>query len=290
MNLKVAVTVILILLAGITLVAHFSTTTLEFSRYNRGWNGTSNLFTELEAPNTNDLISYDDLAGRNDTLLLIIAPGESFSDRESIAIRYFVENGNTLFIADETGASNRLLSYIQSGMRIEQEKIVSVQDISLRSSLVIGHTRKFDPLLANVSALTLNRPSVVHGGEALVITSFLTWEDLNMNYNLDMNENLSSHGVLARNRVGKGTVYVLSDPSVFVNGMQKESFSGNKVFIQNLLSLHRDILIEQSHSLTAGSNFVIATVMWLENTTFIKISVLFISILFVAVAFRRRWI
>ena len=291
MNLKVAVTGLLLLLAVITLVAHTSTTTLEFSRYNWAWNGTSGFFADLDARNAYDLVLYDDLAGRNDTMLLVIAPEESFSDREIIAIQYFLEYGNTLFIADETGTSNRLLEQLGLGIRIKKGNIYSMQSESIDYSSAIAYIREPDPLLANVTALTLNRPSIVNGGEILASTSFLSWDDANMNYHLDVNENLSSFGILARERVGKGTLYVLSDPSVFVNGMREARLSSdNEVFIRNLLSLHPDICVDQSHSMTGDMDSVLAAAILVKNSVFIKIFTLFLSVLFVAVAFRRRWI
>jgi hypothetical protein len=291
MNRKVAVTLLLILFAGIALFAHISTNTLEFSRYNRAWNGTSGLFTELDAHNAHDLVLYDDLAVRNDTLLLLIAPNKSFSDREIVAIRYFIENGNTLFIADETGASNPLLEQLQKNTRVQPVVISSMQREFIQTSSVIAYTRKPDPLLANVYSLALNRPSFLNSGEILASTSFFSWEDADMNYTTNVNTSLSSYGILARERVGRGTLYVLSDPSVFVNGMREARISSdNEVFIQNLLSLHRDILVDQSHSMTGEVDSFLAAAFWVKNSIFTKISVLILLILFVMAAFWRRWL
>jgi hypothetical protein len=291
MSRTAAISVLLIILAVIALIAHVSTTTLEFSRYNRAWNGTSGLFTELDAHNARDVVLYDDLEGRNDTLLLIIAPDTPFSDSEADAIRDFLLNGNTLFLADETGGSSSLLDQIGIKTRIRRVNIASLQREFTHYSSVIAYTREPDPLLANVSTLTLNRPSVTNGGVTLVSTSVLTWEEINKDFYLDENENLSSFGILAREQVGNGTLYVFSDPSIFVNGMRDAKLSSdNEVFIRNLLSLHRDILVDQTHSLTGEVDSVLAVAIWVKNSTLMKISLLFISILCTAVAFNRRWI
>jgi hypothetical protein len=105
MNKKGMVAAFLIVVAMIALIAHVSTTNLEFSRYNGDWAGTSRLFADLDAHGVRDLVSYADRTGRNDTLLLIIAPNTSFSSAEADALRGFLRGGNTVFVADETGVS-----------------------------------------------------------------------------------------------------------------------------------------------------------------------------------------
>ena len=291
MNTRAIIAVLLIVLAAIALIAHLSTTTIEFSRYNGDWTGTSGLFADLDARGARDLVSYDDLAGRNDTLFLIIAPNSSFPAGEAAALRRFLEDGNTVVIADETGVANDLLERLGSSIRIQPGDISSTEMEFFDYWSVIVYPRHDDPLLANVSAITLNRPSAVNGGESLVRTTLLSWDDTNANYHLDANETLSSFSILAREPVGRGTLYVFSDPSIFVNGMRQARLtSDNAVFTKNLLSLQSGILVDQSHSLTGGADAVLATAIWVKNTMVIKISALIVSLLLVAVAFWRRWI
>ena len=292
MNKKGMVTAFLVVLAVIALIAHVSTTNIEFSRYNGDWAGTSGLFADLDGQGARDLVSYADLTGRDDTLLLIIAPNTSFSSDEADALREFLKGGNnTVFVADETGVSNDVLEEIGSRIRIQPGDISSIEMEFWDPWSVIAYSRRDDPILANVSSLTLNGPSAVNGGETLVSTTLISWNDTNQNYHIDENESLSSFGILARERIGNGTLYVLSDPSIFINGMREARISGdNEMFIENLLALHPDILVEQEHSLTGGADPVLAAVIWLKNTMIIKISALILSLLLVAVAFRRKWI
>ena len=156
---------------------------------------------------------------------------------------------------------------------------------------MIAYPRGADPLVSNVSSLSFNRPSSVTGGEVLVATTLISWVDADGNYHLDENETLSSYGLLSREQMGNGTLYVLSDPSLCINGMRNARLSGdNEVFLGNLLSLHPDLLVEQTHSLTGGADPVLAAVLWVKKTTIITISALIGSVLLVAVAFWRRWI
>jgi hypothetical protein len=282
---------VLILLAVIAIALHLSSTDLEFSRYNGGWTGTSGLFDDLDARGARDLASYSDLAGRDDTLLLIIAPGSSFSPAEAALLKEFLEEGNTVFVADETVASESMFEELGSSIRVQPVAVASAE-MEFRDFLsVIAYPRGTDPLLLNVSSLSFNRPSSVEGGEVLVGTTLISWADANPNNHLDENETLSSHGILVREQMGSGTLYVLSDPSIFINGMRGARLSGeNNEFIANLLSLHPDILVEQTHSMTGGADPVLAAVIWMKHAMVIKISALIGSVLLVAVAFWRRWI
>jgi hypothetical protein len=282
---------VLIILAVIAIALHLSSTDLEFSRYNGGWTGTSGLFADLDARGAQDLASYSELAGREDTLLLLIAPGGSFSPAEAALLKEFLEAGNTVFLADETGASESMLEQVGSSIRVQPVAIASA-DMEFRDFLsVIAYPRGTDPLLLNVSSLSCNRPSSVEGGVVLVGTTIISWADANQNDHLDENETLSSHGILAREQIGSGTLYVLSDPSIFINGMRGARLSGdNHEFLAHLLSLHPAILVEQTHSMTAGADPVLAAVIWMKHAMIIKISALIGSVLLVAVAFWRRWI
>jgi hypothetical protein len=291
LNKTGAVTVLLIILAVIALIAHVSTTNLEFSRYNGNWAGTSKFFAELDVHDARDIGSYDGLIGRDDTLLLILAPNTSFSLAETAALRDFLEYGNTVFVADETGISNSMLEGMGSHIRIQPGDISSVEMEFWDYLSVIAYARESDPLLTNVSSITFNRPSSVEGGEILVSTTLISWDDTNQNYRLDANETLSSFGILTREQVGNGTLYVLSDPSIFINGMHNTRLSGdNMIFNRNLLSLHQNILVEQSHSLTGGADSLLVSALWVKNSMIIKISSFILSLMLVLVAFWRKWI
>jgi hypothetical protein len=291
MHKAVIITAVLVVIATIALTVQFSTTDMEFSRFNPEWNGTLTFFSKLEAHNTEDVVLPANLSGMNDTLFLIIAPNTSFSPVEISSLKNFLSNGNTLFIADETGSANDLLKGLGSKIKINPGNISSIDMEFNDYWSVIGYSRYDDPLLSNVSTLALDNPSSVSGGNPIVTTSLFSWDDKNGNYHLDKDEPFSSFGILSRDSVGNGTLYVLSDPSIFINGMMDTPMrSDNNEFIGNLLSLHTRILVEQSHSMTADTDEVLVIGNWVKTTMIIKISLLVLSILFAGIAFHRRWV
>lgn len=281
---------ILAVVAAIALVAHLSTTDLEYSRYNWEWTGTSGFFSLLEEQGARDITAYVALSGSNDTLLLIIAPDTPFTPDEVTALRSFLDRGNTVFIADETGASAELLSGLGSAISVIPGNLSSVDREYLDPRSVIVYPTGEGPLTANVSALALNRPAAVSGGDILLATSIFSWMDANGNGWIDGDEQISSSGVLAREAIGNGTLYVFSDPSIFANGMLNARLTAdNRLFIDQLLSLRDDVLVDQSHSQTSGADAVLGLANRVKNTMVIKISLLILSITVLAFACSRRW-
>ena len=59
-----------------------------------------------------------DLPNYQDAVLLLIAPEGEIPDSEIGDYRAFLKRNNTLFISDESGASNKLLKEIGSDIRV----------------------------------------------------------------------------------------------------------------------------------------------------------------------------
>jgi hypothetical protein len=290
MNLTRVMVAFLVVVAALALMAHLSTTGLEYSRYNFEWTGTSAFFSLAERQGARDLSSYADLAGRNDTLLLVLVPGGPFSPDEIASVAAFLAGNNTVFIADETGEARELLAALGSTISVTPGNLSSVDREFRDPRSVIVHPDGEDPLTSNVTTVVLNRPGAVEGGETLLSTSLFSWMDDDGDEKIGAGEEFSSYGVLARERIGNGTLYVLSDPGVFANGMLRARLSGeNTLFIDNVLGLCDTVLIDLSHSRTAGAGPVLALSNRLKTSMVFKMSVLIGSVLIIALAFYRRW-
>jgi hypothetical protein len=280
---------IVILMAGIALTAHLSTTTLEFSRHNYQWTGTSGFFTLLEGADAREVSDLADLSGSTQSLLIIIAPDTPFSLGDIAALRGFLERGNTLFLADETGTGNSLLQGLGSSIAIQPGSLCSL-DMEFRDPhTVIATATGSDALLEGVSGITTNRPAALEGGDLLLSSSFFSWMDVNGNNRIDANESFSRHGILAREPIGNGVLYVLTDPSIVINGMLDASTTtDNTRFIENLLALSPNILVDQTHSATGRVDGVLVLMNLARSTMIIKISALIVSLLLIMMAYSRR--
>jgi len=260
-----AVLLILLLAAG-AVYAHATTTTEDYSRYNTGWNGTSNFAAE-EIHNLVDLP-----AGAT---LLILAPEKEFSAAEVGYLRGFLDGGGNVILADKDGAANTLLADLGSRIRIQPGNLSSLDrdhaDPRLFRVRVTGNATLF----AGIETLLVNHPAEVTGGEPLLETSLLTWDDTNGDGRVSDGETFGRRAVCA----GEDNLIVLGDPSLFINAMLPE----NPRFIEN-----HPVLIDAAHSRTGTKNPIINTLTWFRETPPAGAAIAVLAILPVAYHFGRK--
>ena len=236
---------LILLLAGGAVYAHATTTTEEFSRYNVGWNGTSNLAVE----------EVRDLRGLPPgATLLILAPDVAFTAEEVGYLRAFLESGGRVLIADEEGNANRLLADLGSTMRVRPGNLASLERDHVDPGLFTGYPVGNATIFSGVETVLLNRPAAVTGGEPLLETSILTWDDADGDGRIGGSETFGTAVVCAR----EGNLTVLGDASLFVNAM----LAGNPKFIENI----RPVLIDAAHSRTGTANPLINAITWVRET------------------------
>ena len=259
--------VLLLLLAAGAAYAHTTTTTEEFSRYNVGWNGTSG----LAAGEVHDLRGLDP-----GTTLLILAPNRPFTAEEVGNLRTFLDDGGQILIADEEGNANRLLADLGSTMRVRPGNLASLDrdhaDPGLFTVRVVGN----DTLFAGVETFRVNRPATVTGGDPLLETSILTWDDGDGDGRPGSTEAFGTAVVCAK----EGNLTVLGDPSLFINAM----FAENPEFINNL----QPVQIDAAHSRTGTVNPTINTLAWVRETPVATAALAALAILPVAYVFGRK--
>ncbi|HDR72953.1 MAG TPA: DUF4350 domain-containing protein [Methanoculleus sp.] len=247
MNRDRILVVAIVALSLVAIAAHFSSSADEYGRDNPRWNGTSQFSAAAERHGAIALYEYGSLPGRSDSMLLIIAPARGFAEAEIGACSEFLTRGNTIFIADDGRGSNILLEKLGSSVRIVPSRLRSIDRAFSHPDSILGYTERPDDLVQGVNAVVLNRPSYVTGGEALINTSVLTWEEKSGNYEVDAGETLTNYAIFTRETVNGGTVYVLADPSIFINGMQALDVQDNRQFIQNILATPHQVILDQVH-------------------------------------------
>jgi len=193
-----------------------------------------------------------------DSVLFIIAPTRPFTPVEIEALKGYLAGGNTIFLADESFAGNLLLAELDSSIRISGQNLSSIDREYQNPALILAKSHAEHPLLEGVDTLLLNHPAALTGGETLVASTLLSWIDEDGNQQINEGERMGRSVVLARETVGGGEMLVLSDPSIFINGMMGlEKSRDNERFIDNLLILHPHLFIEQAHTSTGTSGLVI---------------------------------
>jgi len=278
-----------LLAAALLLTAHLTSNTLEFSRYNTGWNGTSLFFSALDRHRVTDITDPAGLAGYNNTTLLLIAPEREPTGQETDAYRAFLERGNTILLADDFGTGNAILRAMGSRISILPGNLSSLdRAYGDPYSVVVYNVTNVNPV-GPLSSVVLNRAAPLEGGTPLLRTSFLSWTDTNGNERIDSDEALGAFSVMAHEKIGSGELIVLSDPSIFINSMQDvDEKYDNRKLIGNLVTRQEPVLIDQMNSRTTGTEGL-STILHVMKTT-LSTEMLFIVVLLLiaAVAWKRK--
>ncbi|NJE06975.1 DUF4350 domain-containing protein [Thermococcus sp. M39] len=209
----------------------------DYSMFNSDWNGCSKFVQRIyerggeirplgSVPTTYEGLSpiflpYNTIGLSNKSgVLLIIGPNVTFSDYEIAEIKKFLENGNTVFIADDFGTGNEILTRLNIPVRISKYPLNDL--FYERSDKLIVVTRIEDPILGDgVNKLVLNVPSALIIKEGEIYASRVAM----INYHQGM------YPILAEFKYSNGRIIVLSDPDILIN----EMYDDNSKFIDNLL-------------------------------------------------------
>ncbi len=256
---------------GLFLIAMLSpvlSTTTDFSIYNSGWNGTSDLAVSTYelgnfAPTLATLASGTDvtivhlslqeldLNPTTDTLM-ILGPSRAFSTSDGDVVRNFVTKGGVVVLADDFGTGNGLLEMIGSKSRFSGKLLMDLS-FDRRPEFSVCFNFADDPLTVDLSRILLNHPSsiTVDAPNASVIaeSSIASWLDSDGDSARDVGEPKGPFPIIVKERVGTGTLILLSDPSALINGMVTQLDNG--ILASNLVSVacdHRtSVFFDENH-------------------------------------------
>lgn len=198
-------------------------TSAEFSMFNTKWNGCSE-FAKLLAERGKVvpiMYPYNSVElSKLDGVLIVVGPDVDFSSLEAKEVKGFLENGGTLFIADDFGTANSLLEKLGVKAKFSTQPLKDIF-YSKRAEFPIV-VRIEDPELAvGVEKIILNVPSAIIGSGGEIFSSKVSV----------VGKSMRSYPIMAELKYGKGRIIMLSDPSILINDMFKE----NKQFIENLV-------------------------------------------------------
>jgi hypothetical protein len=281
----------MVLLASVLILfVHVSSNNLEFSQYNSGWNGTSRFFSDLDRHRVEHISDPAQITfyHRNATLL-IIAPYHPPPGREISAYRLFLEQGNTVVIADDFGTANEILRGIGSSIFILPGNLSSIDRKYPDPNSVVVYPLSNETPLENVVSVVLNRPAALEGGTPLMRSSALSWIDLNGDGRINNYEMLGAFDVMASESVMGGRVVVLSDPSVFINSMADQGDEGdNRQMIQNLVNRDGPLLVDEMNSRTRDAEGMGEILHVIKTTLIIKIIIAGVLVLILAWLWKRK--
>ena len=220
----------------------------DFMAANSLWNGVKDLSNEVNAANIDSL---DELPESPQGKTLVAIPYLQYGDEDLPEIRNFVTEGGNLLLMDDYGYGNSVLEYLGVAARFTGEALLD--PLFCYRNQWLPRITDFSPEIeeSGVKVLVLNHAtSLTNVAESDVIA----WSSSSSFLDLDEDESwwqLEPKGpfpVAARFKLGKGTVTLVSDPSIVINSMLRKD--DNYSFVKHLAgsgSGPEQILIDRSH-------------------------------------------
>lgn len=242
-------------------------TRTDFSIYNTRWNGASGVAADLYE--TGGLIPAFDVSFGNEVVevshrsfadfeleaatsaLVVIGPDQDVTAAERRWLSSFVRDGGLLVVADDFGTGNQFLEAAGAGTRFVT---TPMRDLAFTKNpdFVVVASFVPSPLTAGVDEAVLDYPgSLVAGPGAAVLsqTSASSWQDVFRDGRLRGSEQVGPFPWLVVETVGAGTLIIMSDPSIMINGMR--DLADNGVLLANLEAILTarpgGVLIDESH-------------------------------------------
>ncbi len=218
----------------------------DFRIENPFWNGVKEMGSNYPAT---PLESLSALPSPPQEATLIIIPYLTFTPDELEELSSFVTRGGTLILADDYGYGNQILANMGLKARFARQSLLDpLSNYRNKWFPLIPH---FNPsaLTSNINSLVFNHATSLTGVEPediLALSSSFSFLDSNGNQTWDEGEPAGSLPVISRHKLGDGMIILISDPSIFINSMEK--MEDNQNFIQNIATAATSgLFIDQSH-------------------------------------------
>lgn len=277
--------VALALTVVITGVVAAGTSQTAFSTYNAAWDGASDLRETATGQGTESVVALNTTeyteTDPNETIAVVLSPDEPYSQQDRERLASFVDQGGTVVLAEDFGPHTApLLDAVGVETRFTGAPLRDEQEYYRSPALPVATNVSAHAETENVDQLTLNHGTSLRINESasnttvLVSSSEFAYLDTDRDGELDNNETLASRPVVARESAGAGTVYVVSDPSIFINSMLERP--GNAQFAANLFTDHEAVIFDYSH--VTGQPPLAVLLLTLQKSPFWQVVVASVAI------------
>jgi hypothetical protein len=206
-----------------------NTTKEDFSTYNTAWNGASDAksLTSRDGYTTRAVFALGEIGSAGDGVLFMLNPNSSvgFAGGDASTLRAFVQNGGVLVLANDFGNGNAVLRGlgVSDVARFNGSLLEDNVSRGVDAALPLITDINASGLTAGVHELYFNYGTALDtsGGNVTVLarsapTSYLLTP---AGDGATAGGATGARPVLATLDYGKGRIVMLSDPSVFINGM-----------------------------------------------------------------------
>lgn len=242
------ITVVLLTIIISLLCMWFYPSINDFMESNNMWNGIMNFDSTFGATNIDSLDSIPDSA---ESSALIAIPYLQYNDDDLSKMKQFVDRGGTLLVMDDYGYGNSILSTFNSDVKFSGKPLLDPL-FCFKNQWMPRITDFSSEIKADgVEVLMLNHATALvstGGAEVMAWSSPTSFLDINGTESNRPDDPQGPFPVAATFPSGKGTVVVISDPSILINTMVGRD--NNYAFLEYFLSPNgekKNIMIDRSH-------------------------------------------
>ncbi len=249
MKVSSALFIVVVLMAVISLLCiWFFPSIQDFMASNTMWNGIRHFCRES---GTTSIESLDELPDTPEETTLIVIPYTEYTSEDLSRIGQFVNAGGTILLMDDYGYGNSILAYL--GISVRFTNVPLLDPLFCYKNLRLPKIVDLAPDVkqSGIDTIVLNHATTltnVAQTEIIARSSPTSFLDIDENESWGESEPRGPFPVAARLRYGKGTVAIVSDPSIMINSMagRYDNYSFTR-YLTASRDTQTGMLIDSSH-------------------------------------------
>jgi hypothetical protein len=220
----------------------------DFRVGNPFWNGYSGFSGSF---NATAISSINGLPANSSGTVLVEVPYAPFTSQDLSRLQQFVAGGGTLVLMDDYGYGNQVLEYL--GLNASFSGVPLLDPLFHYKNDFFPRISNFAPLLnlTSTAYFAMDRGTVLltnYSSGVLAWSSSFSFLSPNSGSANSVGATLGPLPVAYYQRIDKGMVIAVADPSIIINSMI--GVDSNYAFINNIINLngnHGAVYIDQSH-------------------------------------------
>jgi hypothetical protein len=189
---------------------------------NSYWNGLSEVYNVYHPARIETLVTLNTTFSEpSNSTLLMLGPSKPFTENDVLEVRKYLAEGGSVVLADDFGSANTLLEGLGLRVRFSGELMKDPLFKDRNELMPVAYTFNQSLKERGVSEMVMNYPTVLNETEGVTV---LSWSS-SFSYvsskvaSPSVNSPSGPFPLIAEADVGGGRLVLVSDPSMFINGM-----------------------------------------------------------------------